>query len=259
MEAAPACLTIAGHDPSGLAGATADLRTFASAGVRGVSLLTALTVQTPDRFDDCRPVEEGLLARQFEALIGWLGPVPAKIGLIASAGSARLLLRLLSRLEAAPVVLDPVASPSAAPQRRFAHWRELLPAATVLTPNAPEAEELLGRRLEEPADLEEAARDLEAAHGCSVLVKGGHLPRGACDVLSHRGKATVLPFERSEEGPVHGSGCFLSASLAAHLARGLPLEEAARRACAHAARAWSRPRLLGGFPALEAAAPEGSP
>ena len=251
------CLTIAGHDPFHLAGATADLRTFASVGVDGVSVLTALIAQTPDEFRRCIPADADLVRYQIRTVGERLGAIPVKIGLVPDRYVAKAILDTLPRRGTARAILDPVLSPSADPRWIFRDAESLFPRVDAITPNIPETETLLEASVRDLNDMKDAAETLGTKYGCSVLVKGGHLKGADADVFYHRKRVSVLPFRRADAPEVHGSGCFLSASIAAHTARGCGLTEAVRKGQAHTVRAFGRLRSIGGFPVLDCPAGTG--
>ncbi len=224
-------LTIAGSDPSGGAGIQADLKTFAAFRVYGMAALTALTVQNT------------LGVRGFTALDPAF--VVAKTGMLANAAVVRALAALLERRPVPNLVVDPVMVATSGDlllerDAVDAVRRDLLPHAAVITPNRPEAETLLGRPIPTAADAVEAARALAALGPRAVLLKGGHVrqvpgggsgrPTEALDLLYDGSAVHELSLPWVDTPHTHGTGCTLSAALAAGLARGWPLLEAARRA-----------------------------
>jgi hydroxymethylpyrimidine/phosphomethylpyrimidine kinase len=228
-------LTIAGSDSGGGAGIQADLKTFAAHRVHGVSAIAALTAQNTQAVTAVHLPPERFLRAQLDALFEDFAIGAVKIGMLASAGIIQTVAAALREHPALPVVLDPVmiASSGAALLQADAlqALREhLLPRANVLTPNLPEAEALLGRRLDSLAAMERAARALCRAGG-HVLLKGGHLPGAQlvdfyCDGDSlERIEHPRLPLEG------HGTGCTLASAVAAQLARGAAPRDACVRAC----------------------------
>ncbi|RME96592.1 MAG: bifunctional hydroxymethylpyrimidine kinase/phosphomethylpyrimidine kinase [Verrucomicrobia bacterium] len=230
----PVVLTIAGSDSGGGAGLQADLKTFAALGVHGACAVTCLTAQNPAGVWGIHPCPPAFLRRQLEAVWAELPPAAVKTGMLVAAGLIRALAAFLREVGPVPLVVDPVmVATSGAPLLRAGARRvmerELFPLATVLTPNLPEAEALLGRPLRGPEDQAAAARELHRRHGCAVLVKGGHgrNRREAADVLWDGGEATWFRARRVGGVRTHGTGCTFSAALAGFLALGLSVREAA--------------------------------
>ena len=251
----PRGLTVAGYDPLGFAGITADLRTFANLGVLGCSAVTSLTVQTPDRFERCEPVTEDYFRRQLNSIRAIAVAGPIKIGLIGSNALIGILAEFLTEIPNSPVILDPVLAPSAgASVFQFDAPHRLFSRATLITPNLPEAERLLQRTIRDPQAQRSGAKELFDRYGCAVLLKGGHLPSefDPGDALCQRGTLSYWSAPRRPLGSVHGSGCFLSTAIAAFLARGHELESAVQQARNHLAQAFDRPLEANGFPLLHA-------
>jgi hydroxymethylpyrimidine kinase/phosphomethylpyrimidine kinase/thiamine-phosphate diphosphorylase len=230
----PLVLTIAGSDPSGGAGIQADLRTFARAGVNGSAVVTALTVQTPGRVSATNVVSADVVANQIDA--AFAGEVQAvKTGMLGDASVVRAVVAALMRHGARNVVVDPVAISSSGTrlidEAGFEILkRELLPNATVITPNIAEAAALLG--IEPPTNLDEvrdAARKLVELGAKWVAVTGGHLGSGAevTDVVTNGVDTHEIRTPRVPNASIHGSGCRYSAALAAALARGADVPTAA--------------------------------
>jgi len=174
-------LTIAGSDSGGGAGIQADLRSFASQGVFGLCAITAVTAQNSRAVDAVQVLSTRLVRAQIEAVIGDFPVASIKTGMLATATIVRLVARQAATLAHLPWVVDPVmiASSGAAllqPAAQRCIRDLLLPRACVLTPNVPEAEALLGRRLRHQRDLERAAEDLRELGPRAVLLKGGHMP-----------------------------------------------------------------------------------
>jgi hydroxymethylpyrimidine kinase/phosphomethylpyrimidine kinase len=232
----PCAATIGGSDSGGGAGIQADLKTFAAVGVHGTSIITCITAQNPDQVLGIQACSPLMVRRQLEAVFGGLQPAAAKTGMLYSTAIIREVAMFLNKTPL-PVVVDPVmVSTSGA---RLLHersvsalCRNLLPQATVITPNLDEAEILVGEQLKTVEDLRRAARKLRDRFGCASLVKGGHL-RGlkeAVDIF-YDGKEELLlsaPFVRGVS--THGTGCTYSAAIAAHLAEGCSLAESVWKA-----------------------------
>jgi hydroxymethylpyrimidine/phosphomethylpyrimidine kinase len=229
-------LSIAGSDPSGGAGIQADLKTFSALGCYGMAALTALTAQNTQGVTGVHLVPPDFVAAQIRAVFDDIRVDAVKIGMIATAGIAQAVAEALTGY-AGPIVLDPVMVAKGGarlldPEAVAALTDHLLPIATHLTPNLPEAAALLGQpeATDRAAMLRqgEALRALGPAH---VLVKGGHLGGAESpDVLVGPEGAAWFEAARTDTPNTHGTGCTLSSALAAELAKGAPIPEAVRRA-----------------------------
>ncbi|SMD04820.1 bifunctional hydroxymethylpyrimidine kinase/phosphomethylpyrimidine kinase [Rhizobium sp. RU36D] len=237
-------LSIAGSDPSGGAGIQADLKAFSARGVYGMAVITALTAQNTQGVSAVHPVPPDFVAEQIRMVFADVRVDAVKIGMIANADIAEAVAAALSPHRGIPVVLDPVmiAKGGAALLDRHAVAAlngALLPLATLLTPNLPEAAALLGRaEAQNRAEMEEQARALLALGPAAVLVKGGHLAaQDSPDVLISAEGTSWLEAARVETRNTHGTGCTLSSALAAELAKGRSPLEAAQVAKAYLAGA----------------------
>lgn len=234
----PICLTIAGSDSGGGAGIQADLKAFAAQGVHGTSAIAGLTAQNTTGVTRIDAVAPEMIVAQARAVIEDLGVGAVKIGMVGSEPSIRAVVTALGLLPAGtPVVLDPVMVAESGARllesdSQAAFVRELLPLATVVTPNLPEALVLAGRD-EDPSSVGsddavvDIARAIQALGPENVLVTGGH--RGSADdvLLQADGTVTVFGGARHPDGAAHGSGCTHSSTLAARLALGDDLVRAA--------------------------------
>lgn len=236
-------LTIAGSDSGGGAGVQADLRAFAAHRVHGLSVLTALTAQNTRGVAAVRETPTPMVTAQWHALTADFRIAAIKTGMLGSRRIVRCVARLLAgRGAGVPVVVDPVMVASSgavllAGTALDALRTELLPQADLITPNLLEAELLLGRRIRNRRQFERAAQDLLALGARAVLLKGGHLPRGpVVDVLHSGVDRLVLEHPRLRVSG-HGTGCTLSAAIAARLARGEVLADAVRGASDYVHRA----------------------
>jgi hydroxymethylpyrimidine/phosphomethylpyrimidine kinase len=232
-------LTIAGSDSGGGAGIQADLKTFAAFGVHGLSAITAVTAQNTVRVTGVHVVPARTIERQIDAVFDDFAIGAVKLGMLATRGVVRTVARALRRrARDVPIVVDPVMVATSgdallAADAIAALRRELLPLAAVVTPNLPEAELLLGRRIRGRRDMDAAARALLDAGPCAVVLKGGHLARGAIVDL-YVDAATRHAFEHPRLRVAgHGTGCTLAAALAAGLALGRAPADAARAAVEH--------------------------
>jgi len=236
----PAVLSIAGSDSGGGAGIQADLKAFARCGVHGMTAITALTAQNTVGVTGVHAVPGQFIVEQVRAVATDIGVDAVKIGMLATAEIVVAVDEALDLLApGTPIVIDPVmVSESGAvlldDAARAALTERLLPRATVITPNLPEARVLAGADASE--DAEHLARALHERGPSVVVVTGGHRAH-ATDVLFDGHEIHLIAGERHPDGAAHGSGCTHSSALAAHLALGHSPLEAARAAKAIAAAA----------------------
>lgn len=258
-ERLPVALTIAGSDSGGGAGIQADLKAFAAIGVHGTNAVTCLTAQNPAevrRVQACRP---DVLRAQLEAVFDALPPAAIKTGMLCSTTLVRVVIRTVrERAARIPLIVDPVTmATSGARLLPVAAVRVLtdglFPLATLITPNLAEAVALVGRPIREPEDLRMAARTLRERHGCAVLAKGGDLAgwREAVDVYWDGEEELLLSAPRVKGVGTHGTGCTLSAAIAAYLALGLALPEAVQMAKNHVTQAIAQSVRAGGHDVLQ--------
>ncbi|HEY7691545.1 MAG TPA: bifunctional hydroxymethylpyrimidine kinase/phosphomethylpyrimidine kinase [Gaiellaceae bacterium] len=234
----PRCLTIAGSDSGGGAGIQADLKAFAAAGCHGTTAIVALTAQNTVGVTGVLEVPPEFVRAQLEAVFSDIGVDAAKTGMLFSAAVIETVADFLAD-HRVPVVVDPVmvASSGARLLRDDAVdalVRRLFPLATVVTPNLDEARALSGGT--DPQGLSLLAERVHALGARAVIVTGGHADRSVDHLFDGR-RHVEIPVERHDVAATHGAGCTHSATLAAALARGLSLEEAARAAAAAASRA----------------------
>lgn len=232
---APVALTVAGSDSGGGAGIQADLKAFSALGVYGASVLTALTAQNTRAVTAVHDVPAAFVSAQLEAVLTDLPVAAVKIGMLSQAAVIAAVAEALARRPALPVVLDPVmVSKSGAallqPDAVDALRRELVPLATLLTPNYPEAAVLLGTTEEAIRDApERACAELRRLGAAAVILKGGHAGGQRSDDLLDDGAGLVrLAADRVGSRNTHGTGCTFSAAIAAALAHGLVPRAAAR-------------------------------
>ena len=231
-------LTIAGSDSGGGAGIQADLKTFAALGCYGMSAITALTAQNTREVNAIHPVPPDFAAAQIAAVFEDIGADAVKIGMLYSAELIRVVAEQLRRYAAGNIVLDPVMVAQSGDRliesdAVGAIRDHLMPLATIVTPNLPEAEVLTDRRIRSREDMAAAARELARGGSEAVLLKGGHLEAADSSDLLHlcrENRFVTLPAERIASRNTHGTGCTLSSAVAARLARGDDLETAVRRA-----------------------------
>jgi hydroxymethylpyrimidine/phosphomethylpyrimidine kinase len=224
-------LTIAGSDSGGGAGIQADLKTFAALGVYGTSALTAVTAQNTLGVFGVQEISPELVAAQIDAVVADIGADATKTGMLASAPIIAAVADRVRAHNLPNLVVDPVMIAKSGDRLlradAVAALRELLlPLASLVTPNIPEAETLVGRELTSDEDLRDAARAITDLGARAVLVKGGHRPGDADDLLYDGHSFQTFHAPRIKTPHTHGTGCTLSAAIAAHLAKGLSLEDA---------------------------------
>jgi len=232
-------LTVAASDSGGGAGIQADLLTFAAHGLHGACAITAVTAQDSRRILDAEPVSRRLLERQLEAVFQDLQPAAVKIGALFDRTRVEAVADALARWKARHVVLDPVVAASSgglllSPRAIPALRRALLPLCELVTPNLHEAGILTGRRIRNEADAREAALRLVGSGAGAVLIKGGHARgRVVTDLLFDGRSFRMYRHPRVATRATHGTGCTLSAAIAAQLALGRALPSAVGRAIAY--------------------------
>ncbi len=247
----PIVLSIAGSDSGGGAGIQTDLKTYFALGVHGCTAITCLTAQNPrevTRVEACSP---GMVQAQIQAVLKELPPQAIKTGMLFSAAIIQAVAGTLAGLKC-PIIVDPVmiATSGASllkPDALAAFQRELLPLATLITPNVPEAEALLQTRIRTPEHLRHAARSLQGRFGRAILLKGGHLQGGkeAIDIFFDGETEWLLSAPRIRGVKTHGTGCTYAAAIAAHLARGEKLLQAVELAKEFVSQAIARSARIG--------------
>jgi len=272
-------LTIAGSDPSGGAGVQADLKTFAAFGLYGASAITAVTVQSTKGVEAVAPLAADLVTAQIEAVAGDLTIAATKIGMLATAAIVEAVAAAIEELDLPLVVVDPVLVSSSGERLLDADGvaalrHLLLPLALVVTPNIPEAEALSGIRIVSPGTMRDAARRIHDMGARAVIITGGHAsqnlnPEPPNQEPEHREPENREPGNREPRPPVvdllfdgrafheqrvtridsthtHGTGCTYASAVAASLALGRDLAEAAARAQQYVAGAIAHAPGLGG-------------
>lgn len=228
-------LTIAGSDSGGGAGIQADLKTFASLNVLGVSAITCLTAQNPRQISAINPTSAEAVSLQIESVCDFFPVVAVKIGMLYTAKIVVAVAEAIKRGKFPIVVIDPVYKATSgklllAKNAFKPLCSRLLPQASVITPNVPEAEMILGRHIENYADQRKAAQDISRRFKSACIIKGGHLPGNEIvDVLCCHDRLYSFRTRRLKAS-LHGSGCVYSAALTAYLAHGVSLKIAARLA-----------------------------
>jgi hydroxymethylpyrimidine/phosphomethylpyrimidine kinase len=238
-RARPRALTIAGSDSGGGAGIQADLKTFAALGVYGASAITAVTAQNTVGVFAIHEVPPDVVAAQIDAVLDDIGADAAKTGMLSSASIIAVVADRLRSHRPLPLVVDPVMVAKSGDrllrEDAVSALREtLLPLATVVTPNAPEASVLAGIEVEDAVSAREAARRIRDLGPRFVIVKGGHLEGDRADDIVFDGTDFhVLSAPRLATPHTHGTGCTFSAAIAAGLAQGLDPLAAAQAAKAY--------------------------
>jgi hydroxymethylpyrimidine/phosphomethylpyrimidine kinase len=242
---APLCrvLTIAGSDSSGGAGIQADLKTFAALNVYGTSAITAVTAQNTLGVIAVEPLAADFVTAQIEAVAGDIDLQATKTGMLATAAIVEAVTAAIDELDLPNVVVDPVlvatgGDPLLDEDGVQVMRAELFPRALVVTPNLPEAEVLSGYQIRSMEDIQEAARRLHDLGPTAVIIKGGHGQGNVVvDVLYDGDRFLEFRTDRLPHADVHGTGCAFASAVAAYLALGLSLEEAAERAQSYVAGA----------------------
>ena len=238
----PKALTIAGSDSGGGAGIQADLKTFSAFRVFGMSVLTAVTAQNSLGVQGVENLPPAFVALQLRSVLSDFGADAAKCGMLSTAPIIEAVAAELRNHKIEKLVVDPVMVAKSGDTLLQADARNvlvdsILPLALVVTPNLPEAEVLAGIPVTQREDMEEAARRIHALGPRYVLIKGGHLKGDAVDVLWNGREATEFRTPRVDSSNTHGTGCTLSAAIAAGLARGQALGDSIRSAKAYVTRA----------------------
>ena len=224
-------LTIAGSDSSGGAGIQADIKTIAAHHLFAQSVITALTAQNTTGVYGVLDIPGEFVEQQIDVVFEDIRPDAVKIGMVSSASIVKAIVNALARNKAENIVVDPVMVATSGSELSSSEavvaLRELLiPLATVITPNIPEAEVLFGAEIQDAGGQERAASVIAGQAGVSVLVKGGHGENDANDVLAKPdGSVTWFEGKRVETSNTHGTGCTLSSAIACGLANGLSLED----------------------------------
>lgn len=243
-------LTIAGSDCSGGAGIQADIKTMTMNGVYAMSAITALTAQNTTGVRAIQEVAPDFLKQQIDAVFEDIFPDSVKIGMVSSSELVCVIAERLKYHKAKNIVVDPVmvATSGSALMKTDAVealTKELLPIATLVTPNIPEAEVLSELAIETKEDMEKAVKVIGDAHNCAVLLKGGHNINDANDLLYADRECYWFEGKRIDNPNTHGTGCTLSSAIASNLAKGFALAESVQRAKEYISSALSAQLDLG--------------
>ena len=227
----PKALTIAGSDSGAGAGIQADLKTFAALGVYGTSALTAITAQNTVGVTKIVDLDSAMVAAQIDAIMQDIGTNALKTGMLSNAAIIHTVAAKIRQYRLRNLVVDPVMVATSGDlllkKNAVAALRNrLIPLAAIVTPNIPEAEALTGLELNRSAAIEEAARQIVALGARSVVIKGGHRRGPATDLFYDGKHFRELCAPRIRTRHTHGTGCTLSAAIAAYLAKGRSIEHA---------------------------------
>ena len=228
-------LTIAGSDCSGGAGIQADIKTMTANGVYAMSAITALTAQNTVGVTGILEVDPEFLKKQLDAIFTDIYPDAVKIGMVSSGKLIKVIANKLREYKANNIVVDPVmVSTSGAKlindEAISTLKEELLPIASLLTPNIPEAEVLSNMSIKSADDMEAAAKYIGDTYNCAVLCKGGHQLNDANDLLYINGESIWFYGKRINNTNTHGTGCTLSSAIASNLAKGYDLKKSVNNA-----------------------------
>ncbi len=228
-------LTIAGSDSSGGAGIQADLKTMIANNVYGMSAITALTAQNTTGVSAVMEVTPDFLEQEIDMVFTDIFPDSVKIGMVSASSLIKVIAAKLVQYNAKNIVVDTVMVATSGAKLISDDAietlkEELIPLATVITPNIPEAEVLSGMKINTEDDMMKAAELIGSSFKVSVLLKGGHNVNDATDILFEDGEFTFFRGRRINNPNTHGTGCTLSSAIASNLAKGYELKTAVRRA-----------------------------
>ena len=228
-------LTIAGSDSGGGAGIQADLKTFSSLGVYGMSAITSITAQNTVGVQGIHDLHPEFVALQIDSVISDIGVDAAKTGMLSSSAIIDVVASKVKKYKIPNLVIDPVmyaksGDPLLRPDARDTLINKLLPLSTLITPNISEAEFLSGIKIKGIEDMKKAGKKIKKRVGADVLVKGGHLRGKAVDILYTDGEFFIFESERIDTKNTHGTGCTYSAAIASELAKGYSLYDAVKSA-----------------------------
>lgn len=228
-------LTIAGSDCSGGAGIQADLKTFSAHGVFGMSVITAVTAQNTQGVFAVEDISREVIAKQIEAIFDDIEVDGVKIGMVSQVQTIEVIAEQLRHYSPKTVVLDPVMVSKSGyhllnPEAEATLVKELLPIATIVTPNIPEAEVMTNMSIHTLKQMEDSAKAIYQMGATNVLLKGGHLENEATDILYDGREFSYFSSMRIATKNTHGTGCTLSSAITANLALGYTLNQAVLRA-----------------------------
>lgn len=227
-------LTIAGSDSSGGAGIQADIKSFSANGVYGMSIITAITAQSTQGVFGIMDVTPEIIEKQIDVIFDDIKVDAIKIGMVSKIESIEAISNALRRVKNLPqIVLDPVMISKSgfkllSDNAKNTLIKELIPLSTLITPNLPEAEELLGREILTIEDMKKAAIDIKKMGVKHVLIKGGHLEGEATDLLYDGESFILFEQDRINTKHTHGTGCTLSSAITANLSKGMNVVDAVK-------------------------------
>ncbi len=249
----PVILSFGGLDPTGGAGILMDARAACAAGAHSCAVASCLTVQTTKTFSRFAAIPRNVLEESLENAGKSFRIGAVKVGMVGTRAAAEAILSFAGARKGLPLVVDPVLRSSSGAlllaKAALPAYRLLLRRATVLTPNLPEAEKLLDRKIASFPDAVEAARELSGLTGAAVVLKGGHFPwkgRRGVDIVLSEGDVTLLPPAGAHRWDPHGTGCALASAMAARMAAGDAVVPAAA-----AAKSVLEKLVAGCFPSAE--------
>ena len=228
-------LTIAGSDSSGGAGIQADIKTMTCNGIYAMSAITALTAQNTTGVTKIMEVSPDFLKEQIKNVVEDIFPDAVKTGMVSSSELIKTISESIKEFKLKNIVVDPVMVATSGAKLISDNAietlkNELLPLATVITPNIPEAEVLCGSKITSEKNMENAAKSINEKFGCAVLLKGGHNLNDANDFLFDGKIGTWFYGKRINNPNTHGTGCTLSSAIASNLAKGYPLKKSVKNA-----------------------------
>lgn len=243
-------LTIAGSDCSGGAGVQADLKTFSAHGVFGMSAITSVVAENTVRVISYQDMTPTIIQEQITAVCEDIFPDAVKIGMLSCGATMEAVAASLSQWQPKNIVLDPVmyaknGSALMEPEAINTLIEKVLPLATLITPNIPEAEKIANMKITTLAEMEQAARKIYEETGAAVLVKGGHRVEDATDLLFAGKELVYYQAPRIDTKNTHGTGCTLSSAICAQLALGESLPEAVKKAKEYITKAIEQALPLG--------------
>ena len=229
-------LTIAGYDPTGLAGVTADILTFERLGVQSISLQTALTAQDGKTVKKVVPLPPALIKTQAELLLKTFKPDSVKIGMTGDSDVASVIADIIKKYKLKNIVIDTILKSTGgfplAKKNSLKSLIKLISMSTIATPNIDEASAFTGIKIKTVEDMKKAAIEIHSM-GCQyALIKGGHLKEAPVDILFNGEKFKEFEGKRIEgnKKKLHGTGCILSSAIAANLAKGRTVETSVEKA-----------------------------
>lgn len=226
-------LTIAGSDSCGGAGIQADLKTFSALGTYGMSVITAVTAQNTQGVLDVQDISPDIVEKQIEAIYEDINVDAVKIGMVSNSITIKTIAKNLKKYNAKNIVLDPVMISKSGydllkPEAKSALIKKLIPLATIITPNIPEAEEISEIKINNIDDMKKASNKIYEMGPKFVLVKGGHLNDTADDVLFDGENIKIFEGVKLKTKNTHGTGCTLSSAIASYIALGYSVYDAVK-------------------------------